>query len=107
MQKKEFKIIDKLYSAREEMLGKLTKELKKKLNNIDMQDIKDKISKYIEDKEKIEEIVEKLNLLEEDYEIKMATYMKESYKQGFKDAFELFVEWFASSINFLLSYCFK
>ena len=98
--KKNFEIIDKIYSTREEKLGQSTEELKEKLNNIDMQDIKDKISKYIEDKEKIEEIVEKLNLLEEDYEIKMATYMKESYKQGFKDAFELFVECLQAQLIF-------
>lgn len=90
--KKNFEIIDKIYSTREEKLGQSTEELKEKLNNVDIQDIKDKISKYIEDKEKIEEIVEKLNLLEEDYEIKMATYMKDCYKQGFKDAIELFLE---------------
>ena len=90
--KKEFEIIDKIYSTREEMLGKITKELKEKLNNVDIQEIKDEIEEQIEDKAKGKGIVEKLNLLEDDYEIKIAMYMKESYKQGFKDAFELFLE---------------
>ena len=90
--KNKFEMIDKMYNIREEMLGKVTKELKEKLNNVDIQDIKDSIEKYINNKESSYKIIEELDLLEEDYEIKIAEYNKEAYKQGFKDAFELFLE---------------
>lgn len=89
---KKDEMIEKIYDIRENSIGRLDNTLKEKLNNITLDELEEFINKNITDAEKKGEIVKSINLLIENYEIKMASYMKKGYKQGFKDAFELFWE---------------
>mgnify|MGYP005755598569 CR=1 FL=1 len=81
-----------IYNTRQEELGKITKELKEKLNPITLEEVLEILAKNIEDTEKQKETIQKLNLLIENDEIKMASFIETAYKQGFKDAFQLFME---------------
>ena len=85
-------MLDNIYQSRQEELGKCTKELKEKLSNVTEEEMYKILEKSIENTEEKEEILEKLDKLIENYEIKMAYFIEETYKQGFKDAFNLFME---------------
>lgn len=87
-----YSMIGELYNIREEEIGKNIKELKNKLNNVSEGKIQELIEKSVENVDNKEEILKKLGLLIENYEIKIASYMEEGYKQGFKDAFKLVME---------------
>ena len=87
-----YSMIGELYNLREEEIGKNIKELKNKLNNVSEGKIQELIEKSVENVDNKEEILKKLGLLIENYEIKIASYMEEGYKQGFKDAFKLVME---------------
>ena len=85
-------MLNKIYSIREEELGKCSKELQEKLNDVSMEEVQKLIEKNIESNKEKEKVLNNLDMLVENYEIKMADYQEQSYKQGFKDAFELFLE---------------
>lgn len=85
-------MLDELYNIREEEIGRNIKELKNKLNNISQEQIQKLIEKSVENIDDRNKILKDLDLLLENYEIKMASYMEEGYKQGFKDAFKLVME---------------
>lgn len=89
---KNIKILDKIYAARQEKLGKCTEELKEKLNDVSIEELQQTLEKSIENTKKRNEVIHKLDLLVENYEIKMSSFIEDGYKQGFKDAFELFME---------------
>ena len=85
-------MLDELYNIREEEIGRNIKELKNKLNNVSQEQIQKLIEKSVENIDDRNKILKDLDLLLENYEIKMALYMEEGYKQGFKDAFKLVME---------------
>ena len=85
-------MLDELYNIREEEIGRNIKELKNKLNNVSQEQIQKVIEKSVENIDDRNKILKDLDLLLENYEIKMASYMEEGYKQGFKDAFKLVME---------------
>lgn len=85
-------MLNKIYVAREEELGKLSNDLKEKLNDITVEEVQDLIEKNLESSKEKEKVLNDLDLLIENYEMKMSNYMENSYKQGFKDAFDLFLE---------------
>ena len=85
-------MIEEIYSLRQEKLGKCTKELQGKLNDITLDELQKVLEKSIESTERKNEALKQLDSLIENYEMKMARYVEESYKQGFKDAFNLFIE---------------
>ena len=85
-------ILNKLYNIREEKIGRNINELKSKLNNVSQEQLQNLIEKSIENVDNRDKILKNLDLLLENYEMKMALYMEEGYKQGFKDAFELVME---------------
>ena len=85
-------MLDELYNIKEEKIGRNIKELKNKLNNVSQEQIQKLIEKSVENIDDRNKILKDLDLLLENYEIKMALYMEEGYKQGFKDAFKLVME---------------
>ena len=85
-------ILDVLYNARLENLTECTKDIKNKLNNSSIEELHEILQKAIDNTEKKDKILKELDLIIENYEIKMANYIEKGYKQGFKDAFELFSE---------------
>ena len=85
-------MLNKIYGAREEELGKLSNDLKEKLNDITVEEVQDLIEKNLESSKEKEKVLNDLDLLIENYEMKMSNFMGNSYKQGFKDAFDLFLE---------------
>lgn len=66
--------------------------MKEKLNDVSIEEIQNILEKSIENAEKRNSALKKLDMLVENYEIKMAEYVEQGYKQGFKDAFNLFME---------------
>ena len=85
-------MLNKIYGAREEELGKLSNDLKEKLNDITVEEVQDLIEKNLESSKEKEKVLNDLDLLIENYEMKMSNFMEKSYKQEFKDAFDLFLE---------------
>ena len=85
-------MLNKIYSMREEELGKCSKELQEKLNNVTMEEVPKLIESNIGSNKEKEKVLNDLDKLVENYEIKKANYQEQSYKQRFKDAFELFLE---------------
>lgn len=85
-------MISNIYEMRQETLARVTKELQEKLKVISVEEVQEALEKVIKDSEKRKEIKDKLNELIENYEIKMAYFIEEGYKQGFKDAFNLIME---------------
>lgn len=85
-------MLDELYNIKEEKIGRNIKELKNKLNNVSQEQIQKLIEKSVENIDDRNKILKDLDLLLENYEIKMASYMEGGYKQGFKDAFKLVME---------------
>lgn len=91
--KENLDMLDKIYTARqydfENRANIDRKELADKLNQITIEEVEDVIQKNIEEEYKKQELMEKLDKLVENYEIKMAYYMEKGYKQGFKDGVNL------------------
>lgn len=85
-------MLNKLYEARQENLGKISNALQSKLNDVSVEEVQKLIQENIENNKNRDKVIKELDLLIEDYEIKMSDFMEQSYKQGFKDAFNLFVE---------------
>ena len=85
-------MLGNIYEMRQETLGRVTKELQEKLKVISVEEVQEALEKVIKDSEKRKGIKDKLNELIENYEIKMAYFIEEGYKQGFKDAFNLIME---------------
>lgn len=85
-------MLNKLYEARQENLGKISNALQNKLNDVSVEEVQKLIQENIENNKNRDKVIKELDLLIEDYEIKMSDFMEQSYKQGFKDAFNLFVE---------------
>ena len=85
-------MLNKLYEARQENLGKISNALQSKLNDVSLEEVQKLIQENIENNKNRDKVIKELDLLIEDYEIKMSDFMEQSYKQGFKDAFNLFVE---------------
>lgn len=86
-------MLDKIYEARQNDFEKRAnmdrKELAEKLNHITIEEVEAVIQKNIEEQFQKKELMEKLDKLVENYEIKMAYYMEKGYKQGFKDGVNL------------------
>lgn len=91
--KENLDMLDKIYTARqydfEDRANIDRKELADKLNHITIEEVEAVIQKNIEEEYKKQELMEKLDKLVENYEIKMAYYMEKGYKQGFKDGVNL------------------
>lgn len=85
-------MLNKIYSIREEELGKCSKDLNEKLNNVTIEEVQKLIERNIDNAKEKQNILNNLDLLVENYEIKMSNYIEKGYKQGFKDAFDLFLE---------------
>ena len=79
---KKDEMIEKIYCMREESIGIIDDTLKEKLNNITLDELEELIKKNVVDVEKKDGIIKSLELLIENYEIKMASYMKKGYEQG-------------------------
>ncbi len=92
----EINMLDKIYNTRmydfEQNASVDRKELAEKLNNITMKEIEKILQDNLKEQYKKQEIIEKLDKLVENYEIKMAYYMEKRYKQGFIDAIHLIKE---------------
>ena len=89
----ELDMLDKIYNARQqdfERRANMDRQiLADKLNNITIEEVEGVIKENIEEQYKKQELMEKLDKLVENYEIKMAYYMEKGYKQGFKDGVNL------------------
>ena len=85
-------ILNKIYSTREEELGKMTEILKGKLNNETVEDVQNLIEKSLDNSKEKNKVLEDLDMLVENYEMKMSGFMEISYKKGFNDAFDLFLD---------------
>ena len=88
----ELRMLDKIYNIREEEININDAELRNKLNEVTLDEIKNYIENNMDNKENQENILKKLDLLIEKYEIKMANYLEKGYKQGFKDAVNLILD---------------
>ena len=92
----ELKELEKIYNARqcdfEKRANIERKELASKLNEVTLEEMEKITIETIKEQEKRQEVLEKLDQLVENYEIKMAYYMEERYKQGFKDGVNLMKE---------------
>lgn len=86
-------MLDKIYAARQyDFESKASidrKELENKLNHITIDEVEAVIQQKIKEEDNRQELIEKLDKLVENYEIKMAYYMEKGYKQGFKDGVNL------------------
>ncbi len=89
---KNLEMLDELYKIRQESLGLCTKDIKEKLHDISIEELQKILEKSIENTEKRNDILNELDMLIENYEIKMAYFIEQSYKQGFKDAINLCLE---------------
>lgn len=88
----ELRMLDKIYNIREEEININDAELRNKLNEVILDEIKNYIENNMDNKENQENIFKKLDLLIEKYEIKMGNYLEKGYKQGFKDTVNLILE---------------
>lgn len=81
-------IIESIYDAEEKILDKKIKEANRKISD----QIKDiNINGILENTSKAEELKKVLERIEENYSIKIATYNKEFYEQGFIDGVNLMI----------------
>ena len=91
-------LLDKIYLARQEELEQQTKQdrqtLKKQLNEVKLEEIQQAVIKGFEKVEKIEkeDVIHKIELLVENYELQIAYYSEKNYKRGFKDAVCLYTQ---------------
>lgn len=88
----ELKMLDKIYNLREEEIKINDEELKKRLNGVTLSEIEQYIENNISNKETKESLLTKIELLADNYEMKMANCLEKGYKQGFKDAMNLIVD---------------
>lgn len=94
--KEEIDMIEKIYCMRQEEMeleGKQDrKELKAKLNEVQLEEIEKQIEdKLVEKEENIKKkIIEQIELLIENYEIQISYYSEKNYKQGLKDGLRLY-----------------
>lgn len=92
-EEKSIDMLDKIYCARQEDFEKEAsvdrKKLLDKLNNITQEELEKIIEEKWQDDEIRKKFLKDLDGLVENYEIKMAYYMEKMYKQGFKDAINL------------------
>ena len=86
-------MLNTIYQAREEELGIISEDFRKKLNDVTIEEIQNLIEKNLESSTEKRKVLNDLELLIENYEMKMSNFMENSYKQGFKDAFDLFLEY--------------
>ena len=96
---KKLNMLNKIYEFRQEDFEaenkKDRKELSKILHEIDIEDIEDEIKEMLNKEgknEEAKEIIEKIQLLAENYEIQIAYYSQKNYKRGFKDAICLYTQ---------------
>lgn len=86
-------MLGKIYNARQEDFKQKAncdrKELEDRLKDTTIDEIKGLIEKNVTEYSVKQEILEKLEQLIENYEIKTAYYMEKRYKQGFKDGMNL------------------
>ena len=89
-------MLDKIYSIRQCDFEKESNEDRKKLlerlNSVTQEEIEKIIGEEMTQKEESKKVIENLDKLIENYEIKMAYYMEKRYKQGFKDAMNLYIK---------------
>ncbi len=82
-------MLNKIYEFRQEDLetenSKDREALSEILNEVKLEEIENKINELLNGKE-TKYIIQKLELLIENYEIQIAYYSQKNYKQGFKDA---------------------
>lgn len=94
--KEEINMLEKIYNARmydfEKKANADRKELADKLNNVTIEEIEQILQENVKEQYKKQEIINKLDELVENYEIKIAYYMEKRYKQGFIDAIHLIKE---------------
>ena len=86
-------MLNTIYQAREEELGIISEDFRKKLNDVTIEEIQNLIEKNLESSTEKRKVLNDLELLIENYEMKMSNFMENSYKQGFEDAFDLFLEY--------------
>ena len=96
---KKLDMLGKIYEFRQDDFEaenrKDRKALSKISNEIDIEEIEEKINEVLNKKEQIKEakdIIEKIQLLAENYEIQIAYYSQKNYKRGFKDAICLYTQ---------------
>ncbi len=91
-------LLDKIYLARQEELEQQTKQdrqtLKKQLNEVKLEEIQQAVIKGFQKVENIEkeDVIHKIELLIENYELQIAYYSEKNYKRGFKDAVCLYTQ---------------
>ena len=73
-------------------MGIISEDFRKKLNDVTIKEIQNLIEKNLESSTEKRKVLNDLELLIENYEMKMSNFMENSYKQGVKDAFDLFLE---------------
>lgn len=84
-------MIELIYQAEERVLDEKIKQVNKKVKD----KIKDvNIEKILEDTSKPSELRKVIEIIEENYSIKIAEYNKEFYKQGFIDGVNLIINCF-------------
>lgn len=86
-------MLSKIYDVRQEELqsedGMDRRILKSELNGIELEKIEETIKSLNEDIVIKEKVINDVQKLVEDYELKIAYYSEKNYKIGFKDAFSL------------------
>lgn len=86
-------MLSKIYDVRQEELqsedGMDRRILKSELNGIELEKIEETIKSLNEDIVVKEKVINDVQKLVEDYELKIAYYSEKNYKIGFKDAFSL------------------
>ena len=83
---KEVDVINLIYQARAEKIDEILKNVDEKLKGrVKTVEIK----RIIEDSNCEKQLIEKLNKIEDNYNMKITEYNKEMYKQGFIDGVNL------------------
>ena len=86
-------MLSKIYDVSQEELqsedGMDRRILKSELNGIELEKIEETIKSLNEDIVVKEKVINDVQKLVEDYELKIAYYSEKNYKIGFKDAFSL------------------
>lgn len=92
--KEELDMLSKIYNVRQDDLEENANEdrkiLAEKLNHMTIEKIEETLKEKIEEENTRQKVLEELDKLIENYEIKMAYYAEKNYKQGFKDAIKLY-----------------
>ena len=89
-------MLDKIYLTRQEELESESHQdreiLKQKLNNIKIEEIEEIIKNNSNENSTTKEIINKIEMLIENYELQIDYYNEKNYKQGFKDAICLYTQ---------------